>query len=263
MFLSTAIKKRAEGVRLVNLAQIVQRSSLMLVARRSSGITTPRDIDGRKVGLWGDDFRAQPLAFFKEHGLKVRIVPQSGTMNLFLRGGVDVASAMWYNEYHTIVNSGIDPEELTVFFLFAYGLNFPEDGIYCLEETYRNDPDLCRRFVRASIEGWCYAFDHPAETLDVVMKYVDESNIATDRCHQKWMLERMKDVILPMPSEMSGNDAGIRTAQRPGAHSVASMGMLSREEYESAAAALQQCGIISSRPAYAEFYMDCVKPDAK
>jgi len=263
MFLSTGIEKRAAGVRLVNLAQIVQRSSLMLVARRSSEITTPYDINGKKVGLWGDEFRVQPMAFFKAYDLNVRIVPQGDTINLFLRGGVDLASAMWYNEYHTILNAGVDASELTVFFFFAYGMNFPEDGIYCMEETYRNDPDLCCRFVKASLEGWRYAFDHPAETLDIVMKYVNERNIATDRSHQKWMLERMKDVIFPTPAETSANDAGIRQVLRADPRFAVPMGVLSPDAYETAVTQLMGYGLIARRPSYSEFYMDCVKPDAK
>ena len=263
MFLSTGIEKRAAGVNLVNLAQMFQRSSLMLVARRSSGITSPSDINGRKVGLWGKEFRVQPLAFFKEQGLDVRIVPQGDTMNLFLMGGVDVASAMWYNEYHTIINSGIDPDELTVFFFFAYGFNFPEDGIYCMEETFRKDPDLCRRFVKASIEGWRYAFDHPSEALDIVMKYVNERNIATDRCHQKWMLDHLRHTVFVFPREMSFNDAGIRTAMRPPPRTTLPAGMLSREVYDGAAGQLVDLGMISRHPDYSEFYVDCVKPDEK
>lgn len=262
MFLSTGIEKRAAGVKLVNLAQIVQRSSLMLVARRSSEITTPYDINGKKVGLWGDEFRVQPMAFFKEYGLDVRIVPQGDTINLFLRGGVDLASAMWYNEYHTILNSGIDPGELTVFFFFAYGMNFPEDGIYCMEDTYRNDPDLCCRFVKASLEGWRYAFDHPGEALDIVMKYVDERNIATDRSHQKWMLNRMKDVIFPAPAEISSNDAGIRKVLWEDPRFAVPMGVLSLDAFETAVTQLMGYGLIARAPSYSEFYMDCVKPDA-
>jgi NitT/TauT family transport system substrate-binding protein len=50
---------------------------------------------------------------------------------------------MWYNEYHTIINSGYDPEELNTFFFADYGLNFPEDGIYCSGELYRNNPEIC------------------------------------------------------------------------------------------------------------------------
>ena len=40
---------------------------------------------------------------------------------------------MWYNEYHLILNAGVNPEELTTFPMADYGMNFPEDGIYCLE----------------------------------------------------------------------------------------------------------------------------------
>lgn len=263
MFLSTGIEKRAAGVRLVNLAQIFQRSSLMLVAKRSSGITAPSDMNGKKVGLWGKEFRVQPAAFFKEHCLNVRVVPQGDTMNLLLMGGVDVASAMWYNEYHTIINSGVDPDELTVFFLFVYGYNFPEDGIYCMEETYRKDPDLCRRFVKASIEGWRYAFDHPSEALDIVMKYVNERNIATDRCHQKWMLDHLKDSIFLLPGEMGSNDAGIRMAMQPVPRTSLPAGNLSPEVYEGAVKQLLELGMISRHPSFSEFYMDCVKPDEK
>lgn len=81
-------------------------------------------------------------------------------MNLFLLDGVDAASAMWYNEYHTIINSGVNAEELTVFHLAGYSLNFPEDGIYCLKKFVQNNPGLVRDFVQASLEGWQYTFDH-------------------------------------------------------------------------------------------------------
>ena len=133
LWLSTAIQRRAQGARLVNIAQMVQKSALMLVAKKSSGITKPQDLDGKKVGLWDADYQLQPRALFKKYHVKVNIIPQSYSLNLFLRGGVDAASAMWYNEYHTILNAGMNPDELTTFFFHEHGLNFPEDGIYTLE----------------------------------------------------------------------------------------------------------------------------------
>jgi NitT/TauT family transport system substrate-binding protein len=57
LFLTDGTKKRARGLKLINIAQIVQRSALMLVAKKSSGISTPEDMNGKKVGLWPDDFR--------------------------------------------------------------------------------------------------------------------------------------------------------------------------------------------------------------
>jgi NitT/TauT family transport system substrate-binding protein len=241
MFLATGIEKRAQGSKLVNIAQIVQRSALMLVAKKAQDIYTPEDINGKKVGLWGDEFRLQPRAFFHKYHLHVQEVPQSATLNLFLRGGVQVASAMWYNEYHQILNAGVNPDELTTFFMADYGLNFPEDGIYCLEETLRQHPERCRAFVAASLEGWQYAFAHPDEALNIVMQYVRAANVATDRVHQKWMLARMRDIIEP-----PGWD-------RP-------MGTLTEEAYARVAGVLKENGLIAQVPKFAEFYRDCVPP---
>ena len=197
LWLTNAIYERAAGVKLIHLAQIVQKSSMMLVAKKSSGITTPADMNGKKVGLWGDPFAIPFHAFFNKYGLRVHEIQQSYTVNFFLRGGIDVASAMWYNEYHTILNAGLDPDELSIFLLRDYGINLPEDGLYCLEKTLKNDPALTKDFVQASIEGWNYAFAHPDETLDIVIKHMREAKLPASRMHQKWMLEQLREVIKP------------------------------------------------------------------
>lgn len=196
MWLDSALEWRAQGLKLVNIGQIVQRSALMLVAKRSSGIREPRDLQGKKVNLWEGDLRLQPEAFFRKFDLKVQIIPQSYTVNLFLLDGVEAASAMWYNEYHTILNSGLNADELTTFFFSDYGLNFPEDGIYMLEENFLKAPQQARNFAQASIEGWLYAFTHQEEALDIVLKYMRLANLPANRVHQKWMLTRMKDLIV-------------------------------------------------------------------
>ena len=197
LWLSSGLQMRSDGIKAVNIAQIVQRSALMLVAKKSGGIRTLRDIDGKKVGLWGPVFQIQPKALFKKFDLKVTVIPQSFTLNLFLRDGVQLASAMWYNEYHTLLSSGLNPDELVTFFFHEYGLNFPEDGIYTLEDTLEKDADLCKAFVEASLEGWSYGFAHPEKALDIIMNILKKEHVPASRIHQKWMLDRMKDLILP------------------------------------------------------------------
>lgn len=242
LFLSTALQKRSQGVRLLNIGQIVKRSSLMLVAKKLSGISSVKDIQGKKVGLWGGDFQVQPRALFQKYGLSVTVVPQSATINLFLRGGVDVASAMWYNEYHLLINAGLNPEELTTFFFFDHGMNFPEDGLYCLEKTYRDDPELCCRFAKASLEGWRYAFEHPDEALEIVMKYAREAKTGTNRVHQRWMLERMKDIILSSGGSIPS-------------------GTLEEKDYNRVANTLKKYGLVKETPRYSDFFVDCVSHD--
>jgi NitT/TauT family transport system substrate-binding protein len=235
LWLCSALQKRADGLNLVNVAQVMQRSALMLVAKKESGIKTIQDLNGKKIGLWRNEFQIQPLALFKKYNLKVKIIPQSFSVNLFLRGGVDLASAMWYNEYHTILNSGLNPDELTPIFFFEHGLNFPEDGIYCLEETFKKDPEMVRAFVRASLEGWLYAFSHTEEALDIVIRYMTRAKVPANRVHQRWMLARMKDLILsPEENEV--------------------LGKLKEEDYQRVARELKAAGLIKAVPEFHSFY---------
>jgi len=241
LWLTTAIQHRANGHRLVNLAQIIQTSSMMLVARKTSGIETIADMNGKKVGLWGGDLSIPPRTLFARSGITVREVPQSHSVNLFLRGGIDVASAMLYNEYHTILDSGLDADELSIFSLHDHGMNFPEDGLYTLEETLDKDPALANAFVLASLEGWRYAFSHTEETLDIVIRRMREAHLPANRVHQRWMLERMRELTLPGDSK-----------EPPG--------LLKELDYQAVANTLLRDGLIRSCPAYREFAR---RPDAR
>lgn len=232
-FLPTALRERAAGLRLVNLAQFVPHSNQLLIARKADGIASPADLDGKRVSLWGPEFRIAPEALFEKHGARVVPVPQGYTVDLFLRGGVAACSAMRYNEYHAILNAGLDPDELTVFAMADYGLDLPEDGLYALEATVRDDPDLCRAVVRATIQGWKYAFDHPDEALAIVMSHVAAAHLPTNRMHQRWMLEHMRQAMA-----RGGSD----------------LGTLSRDRYEAAARTLVQAGLIDAAPPYEAFH---------
>jgi len=238
MWLSNAIQMRSGGHGIINVGQIMQRSALMLVAKKSTGIHRPEDINGKKVGLWGEDFQIQPRAFFRKYNLHVKVIPQSISVNLFLRDGVDVASAMWYNEYHTLLNAGLNPDELTSFFFHEHGLNFPEDGIYALEKTFHKDPALSCAFVKATVEGWSYAFVHPDEALDIVLNYMVQAKIPANRMHQKWMLDRMKDLI--SPPDQRGR-----------------IGILEPSDYQRVAGELKQGGLIERIPDYRSFFIRC------
>jgi len=238
LFLSDAIKLRSKGVDIVNVAQIGQKSGFILVARKSSGILSPKDLNGKRVSLWSD-FQIQPLAFLRKYQVQVTIVPQTYTINLFLQGGVDAACAMWYNEYHTLLNSGVNADELTTFFFDQHGLNFPEDGIYCLRETLITEDRICRDVVGASIEGWQYAFTHPDEAIEIVMTYAREANVGTNRVHQRWMLDRIRDISV------------ISDRNTP-------MGTLSPDDFQTVASELKSGGMIDEIPKFNEFYVPCL-----
>lgn len=195
-WLVNAIEMKASGVDIVNIAQFSTRSSLMLVTKKSSGIGTLQDMNGKKAGIW-TGYELQPRALFKKFNLNVEIVPIGSTNNLFLKDGVPITNANWFDEYHSLINSGYNPDELNTFFFADYGLNFLEDGIYCLAEKRLQDPGLCTDFVNATEEGWQMAYDDPEKAIDLVVEYARKMKLPVSRVHQRWMLDRYRDLYRP------------------------------------------------------------------
>jgi NitT/TauT family transport system substrate-binding protein len=239
-FLSTAMERWSQGTPLVNIAQIVHRSALMLVARKDSGINTISDLEGARIGTWGDTFQLQPESLFLRENLNVSFIRQSPSFDLFMRGGLDATLAMWYNEYHRLIAYGLNPDEMTTFFFSDLNLNQPEDGMYCLESTLINSPGTVTALVQASIQGWEYAFAHPEETVDVILEIMKDQKVRANRAHQTWMLARMRDIIL------------VGKQSRPTT-------VLSPVDFDSTKIELLRTGVITTNIPYNDFYKEPVQ----
>jgi NitT/TauT family transport system substrate-binding protein len=224
-------------VDIVNIAQFSSRSSLMFVAKKSSGIENIEDMNGRKAGTWSG-YELQPTAFFKKFHLNVQLIPIGSTNNLFLNNGVELTTANWFDEYHSIINSGYNPEELSTFFFADYGLNFLEDGIYCLDSLRVNDPELCRNFVLATAESWTYAFGNPEKAIDIVVATAQKVNYPVNRIHQRWMLDRYRDLYF---------SSGTTTT------------LLDKKDYMFAARVLLESSLIQQITPYENFYKHYTK----
>jgi NitT/TauT family transport system substrate-binding protein len=235
-WLSSALIRRQGGLPVVNAAQIVNSSNLLLISWKNRTGESSRGLSGHRISLWEGDLRAPYLAWLQSEGVEAAaIYPQYYSVNLFLRNGVDACSAMYYNEYHMLYQAGVDDDDLTVFFLKDYGFGFPEDGIYCTEDTLRRSPEMVAAFRAASLDGWRYAAEHPEEALDIIMKYVTAANVATNRSHMKWMLEKILTSIVPR----DGNNW--------------TLGELSRADYEKTVLMMKGQAMLSNPPPYEVF----------
>lgn len=202
--LAVAVQK---GKPVVSIAQIQQQNGLILVAFKASGIAGPQDLRGNKVGVWLGSWEAQFHALMAQEGLAsgdYTLVSQGYSMDAFLRGELDVASAMRYNEYHTVLESGVKAEELNIIDYADYGLGFPGDTLFTSRRLAEENPDLCLRMVRASLRGWQYAIDHPEEAADIVLKY-DTTGTQT-RAHQLTMMQEIARLVKPAGGALGGTD---------------------------------------------------------
>ncbi len=191
LFLITAINNRFEGLELINIGQLSQQSAIMFVSRKSNGIESLEDFEGKSVGIWMSGFQEIPYSLMADKSINVDWVPILGTVNLFLMGGLDAMTVMWYNEYKRIYLSGINHDELNTFFMADYDYNIPEDGLYVLPQTLEGKQEALVAFMHATLKGWDYAASNREYTIELVVQLMREAHIPSSFAHQRWMLDKI------------------------------------------------------------------------
>ncbi len=176
------------GIPLVNILQTSMNNAMVIVSARGMDPLTQK---GARVGIWSVGFGQLAICMSIKDHLYYEWVRFAQNINLFLAGALDATLAMSYNEYYQLVQAGIEMNDKNVYRFCDHGYNVQEDGIYMRRDYYEKHRDQARRFAEASRRGWEWAAQHPEETLDIVMQYVDNAHIATNRVMQRLMLKEV------------------------------------------------------------------------
>ena len=187
----------ADEVKLINLLQTTQHSTLVLVSR-AGDVKQLADLAGCRVGTWKVGFNEIPHMIDEEQHLDIEWIKLINSLNLYIAGAIDATLAKSYNELILFSMSGITPG--SVLYFSDHGYDFPEDGLYVSEKFYRKNPEKCRLFAEATRKGWDWVRENREAAVDIVMKYVKAEKVTTNRYNQKWML----DAILEAQEDVKG-----------------------------------------------------------
>jgi NitT/TauT family transport system substrate-binding protein len=203
-----ALSSREQGAGIVDVAQVYQRSGTLQVSWADSGITTPADLAGKKVGNWGFGNEYELFAGLTQAGLDpgqdVELVQQQFDMQALLNREIDAAQAMTYNEYAQVLeainpDTGelYQPEDFNVINWNDVGTAMYQDAIWASEERLADADyqDLTQRFVTASLKGWIYCRDNAQECADIIT--ANGSKLGAS--HQLWMMNEVNKLIWPSP----------------------------------------------------------------
>ncbi len=195
-WLPSALATREKGVPLVNIAQIFQKSAMMLTCRKDSGITSPDDFKGKTLGVWFSGNEYPFLAWMAKLNLStsganpdVRILKQGFNVDPLLQKQAPCISTTTYNEYQQVLEAGVPESELVNFRYQDLGVATLEDGLYALEKTLA-DPamvDRLARLVKATVKGWDYAARNQEEAVRIVLEN-DTTGAQTEE-HQSAMIK--------------------------------------------------------------------------
>jgi len=163
---------RSQGAPIVAVATIYRATPMVLFSFAESNIRSPKDLAGKRVGvkLGGNEeltYRSI-LRAAKVDASAIREVPVKYDMTPLFEGFVDVWPGYLINEVLVAREQG---RQVNVINPRDYGVDLYADTLFTTEAVLRKEPEVVRKFVRATLNGWQYAVDHPQEAANIVLEY--------------------------------------------------------------------------------------------
>jgi NitT/TauT family transport system substrate-binding protein len=213
-----ALVPREEGMDIVNVAQVFQRSGTLQVSWADAGIDGPADLAGKVVGNWGWGNEFELLAGSRKAGLDpssdYELVQQSFDMLALLTGEIDAAQAMIYNEYAQMLEATnpatgkrVTADDLSVIDWNDEGTAMLQDALWADGARLGNADyaDITTRFVAASLEGWMHCRDNSADCVEIVLN----NGSSLGASHQAWQMNEINGLIWPSPGGAGVMDEGL------------------------------------------------------
>ena len=198
LHLSSALRFINEGMPLVNVMQILQNNSQVIVSHKP--LNSIHDLKGKRVGCWKAGFTELAYIMDKQLQLGIEWIPFISHINLYISKAIDATLAQDYNELFQLKLAGQRIQDNQIIHLSDIGFNIPADGLYVKADYYRKNKAEIDKFVAATKKGWEWAAQHPKETLDIVMDVCKKNNVKTNRPTQQWMLQQFTNLMIDKKS---------------------------------------------------------------
>jgi NitT/TauT family transport system substrate-binding protein len=158
---------------------VTNRPAYAVIARKSRGITVPKDLEGKKLGAPPDDlsFAEWPL-FAKATGIdtaKVSIENISPPLRepMLAAGQVDAITGLAFTSFINLDDKGVPVDDIVVMLMADYGVELYGNAVIVNTQFADDHPEAVSSFLRAFLKGLKQTVAHPAAAVDVVLKHND------------------------------------------------------------------------------------------
>jgi NitT/TauT family transport system substrate-binding protein len=243
---SRAALARGQGAPLKVIAAYIQRSEGTVVSFAASGLEKPEDLIGKKVATSpGSSSTVLFQAMLKASGIpesKIDIVNVDSTSKVasLLQHRVDAVTGLMSSEC-VLVKEQSPEEKVACMPMADFGVNALGVGLIVNDDTIKQNPDLVRRFVRASLKGWAEALKDPAEAAAIGKKHFPLADT-------KVLQAQLESVI---PSTHSANSVG-----HP-------LGWMAEADWRGTIETLRSYMGLTSTASVTDYYTDEFIPDQK
>lgn len=147
-----------------------------IVTLKKSGITRPKDLEGRILGAPAPDGAyAQWPIFVKANGIdasKVRIENIGFPVRepMLAQGKVDAITGFWFSSFMNLRANNVPADQIVVLHMRDHGVDLYGNVIIANPDFMRFSPKAVSGFVRATIRGIQDTLRSPEAAIDSLMK---------------------------------------------------------------------------------------------
>ena len=142
-----------KGLPIKAVAMVTPTSSLAVIARADSGVRTLKDLEGKKIAVTAGDSITQiwPAVLavnnLNKSGIQLVYVDAAAKVPTTLEGRTDALMGAADDQSFVLEDNGVPAVSL----MFAdYGVNILNLGIFVHEDLIKENPELIRKFLRAT-----------------------------------------------------------------------------------------------------------------
>jgi NitT/TauT family transport system substrate-binding protein len=153
-----------------------------IVARKSRGVTAPKDLEGKKLGApTADGAYAQWPIFVKANGIdasKVQIMNVGFPVRepMLVSGQVDAITGFSFSSYINVKYSGVPQDDIVVLLMASYGVSLYGNTIMVNPSFAAEKPEAVKGFLRAFLKGLKDTATDPVGAIDSVLKRNETAN---------------------------------------------------------------------------------------
>lgn len=179
------------------IAAVIQHNSSGFASPKDKNIETPKDFEGKIYGGWGSESETAAIkAVMEKTGAdfdKVTIA-DIGQDDFFTAttNSVDFA---WIYEGWDVVQAKLKGFDLNFIPMnqFDKRLDYYTPVIISNETLLSDNPELAKKFMKATTEGYQFAIDNPEEAAKILVKHAPEIDEELAIESQKFLASKYKD----------------------------------------------------------------------
>jgi NitT/TauT family transport system substrate-binding protein len=169
----------AKGAPMKVLSTVYQSNPNAVMALKKTGIKSIKDLTGKKVGVPSGSSQTTMLPLLlkannlKESDVTLINMPATSMVPSLLQGQVDAILGS-IDAYQ--IQAEAQGAQLDVYRFADYGVPTVSTSIFASDSYIKDNPDVIRKFIGASLKGWSFALDNPEKAVKDLKSVFPEMN---------------------------------------------------------------------------------------